>query len=101
MNRPQEIIMYRNPMEYDLYNSGVLFPIMVSAAVAIAVTVVVGKLQSYFIANFTSQVYRDLRAQKRGPFYRMWNDIRNHIIQYLCVYAGAIAAVATFMKMTN
>lgn len=98
MSQPQEIIVYRNPVEYQLYNSNVLFPIMVSAVVAVVVTVLVGKVQSYFTGNFVRSVSR---AKKNGPLARLWSDIRNHFGQYLCLYAGAIAAVATFVKMTN
>lgn len=28
MSSPTEVIIYRNPLEYQLYNSGILFPIM-------------------------------------------------------------------------
>ena len=98
MSQPQEIIIYRNPVEYQLYNSELVFPLMVAAVVAVVVTVLVGKVQSYFTGNFTRSVYR---AKKNGPLDRLWSDIRNHFGQYLCLYAGAIAAVATFVKMTN
>lgn len=101
MSQPQEIIVYRNPVEYQLYNSDVLFPIMVAAVVAVVVTVLVSKVQSYFTGNFVRPVYRSYNAEKRGPLARLWSDIRNHFGQYLCLYAGAIAAVATFVKMTN
>ncbi len=98
MSQPQEIIVYRNPVEYQLYNSELWFPLMVAAVVAVAVTVLVGKVQSYFTGNFVRSVSR---AKKNGPLARLWSDIRNHFGQYLCLYAGAIAAVATFVKMTN
>lgn len=98
MSQPQEIIIYRNPVEYQLYNSELVFPLMVAAVVAVVVTVLVGKVQSYFTGNFTRSGYR---AKKNGPLARLWSDIRNHFGQYLCLYAGAIAAVATFVKMTN
>ena len=101
MSQPQEIIVYRNPVEYQLYNSNVLFPIMVSAVVAVVVVVLVAKVQSYFTGNFVRSVYRSYNAEKHGPLARLWSDIRNHFGQYLCLYAGAIAAVATFVKMTN
>ncbi len=98
MSQPQEIIVYRNPVEYQLYNSELVFPLMVAAVVAVVVTVLVGKVQSYFTGNFVRSVSR---AKKNGPLARLWSDIRNHFGQYLCLYAGAIAAVATFVKMTN
>jgi hypothetical protein len=101
VSQPQEIIVYRNPVEYQLYNSELVFPLMVAAVVAVVVTVLVGKVQSYFTGNFTRSVYRAYRAEKNGPLARLWSDIRNHFGQYLCLYAGAIAAVATFVKMTN
>lgn len=41
-----------------MYNSGILFPIMVSAVVAIVVVVLVAKVQSYFTGNFVRSVYR-------------------------------------------
>lgn len=48
MSGPHEVIMYRNPLEYAMWNSlsesGVLFPIMVSAVVFIASVVVVSKI---------------------------------------------------------
>ena len=100
MSQPHEIIVYRNPLEYQLYNSELLFPIMVSAVVAIVAVMLVAKVQSYFTGNFVRSVYREYRTEQRGPLYRMWNDIRNHFTQYLCLYAGAIAGVATFVKMT-
>lgn len=100
MNQPQEIIVYRNPLEYRLYNSELLFPIMVSAVVAIVVVMLVAKVQSYFTGNFVRSVYRNYRAEQAGPLARLWSDLRNHFGQYLCLYAGAIAAVATFIKMT-
>lgn len=101
MSQPQEIIVYRNPVEYQLYNSDVLFPIMVSAVVCIVVVMLTAKVQSYFTGNFVRSVYRSYNAEKRGPLARLWSDIRNHFGQYLCLYVGAIAAVATFVKMTN
>ena len=104
MSQPQEIIVYRNPVEYQLYNSELLFPLMVAAVaavVAVVVTVLVAKVQSYFTGNFVRSVYRSYNAEKRGPLARLWSDLRNHFGQYLCIYAGVIAAVATFVKMTN
>jgi hypothetical protein len=98
VSQPQEIIVYRNPVEYQLYNSELVFPLMVAAVVAVVVTVLVGKVQSYFTGNFVRSLSR---AKKNGPLARLWSDIRNHFGQYLCLYAGAIAAVATFVKMTN
>ena len=46
MSNPTEIIMYRNPAEYALWNSGLLFPIIAAAVAAIAVAWVVGTLCS-------------------------------------------------------
>jgi hypothetical protein len=101
VSQPQEIIVYRNPLEYQLYNSDLLFPIMVSGVVYIVVVMLTAKVQSYFTGNFVRSVYRSYNAEKRGPLARLWSDIRNHFGEYLCMYMGAIAAVATFVKMTN
>lgn len=53
MSSPTEVIIYRNPLEYQLYNSGILFPIMCAAVVTIVVTVVLTKiLESTRFWNF-------------------------------------------------
>lgn len=100
MSQPHEIIIYRNPLEYQLWNSELLFHIMVSAVVAIVVVVLVAKVQSYFTGNFVRSVYRSYRAEQAGPLARLWSDFRHHFGQYLCLYAGSIAAIVTFVKMT-
>ena len=100
MSQPQEIIIYRNPLEYKLWNSELLFPIMVSAVVAIVVVMLVAKVQSYFTSNSVRSVYRSYSAEKRGPLSRLWSDLCNHFGQYLSLYAGSIAAIVTFVKMT-
>lgn len=41
---PQSIIVYRNPLEQQFWESGLLFPIMVACAVAILVAVIAGKI---------------------------------------------------------
>ena len=44
MSSPTEVIIYRNPLEYQLYNSGILFPIMCAAVVTIVAVVVISKV---------------------------------------------------------
>lgn len=44
MSNPTEIIIYRNPAEYALWNSGMLFPIICSAVAAIITFMVVAEL---------------------------------------------------------
>ncbi len=96
MSQPQEIIVYRSPVEYDLYNSDLLFPIIVSAVLAVVAVYVVGMVQSYFLGN---RAYIDNTAS--NPFVRMMKDIRRHFTYNLCLYAGAAVAIATFWKMTH
>lgn len=96
MSQPQEIIVYRNPMEYSLYNSDLLFPIMVSAVVCIAVVYLVAVVQSYFLGK---RRYIDNTA--RNPFHRMVKDIYHHVSYCLSLYVGAGAAIFTFWKMTH
>ncbi len=47
MSQPHEIIMYRNPAEYALWNSGMMFPIMVGCAVMFCVTVALYHFMPY------------------------------------------------------
>ena len=44
MSNPTEIIMYRNPAEYALWNSGMLFPIICSAVAAVLALMLVAEL---------------------------------------------------------
>jgi hypothetical protein len=48
MSRPTEVIIYRNPLEYQLYNSGILFPLICAAVVTIVLAVVLTKLAEQF-----------------------------------------------------
>lgn len=44
MSDPNHVIIYRNPAEYAIWNSGMLFPIMCSAVAAIVTIMVVADL---------------------------------------------------------
>lgn len=39
----QEVILYRNPFEYALWNSGLVFPLIVAMVVAVVVAFVISK----------------------------------------------------------
>lgn len=47
MSQPHEVIMYRNPAEYAMWNSGLMFPLMCGAAVMLIVAVLLGHILPY------------------------------------------------------
>jgi len=74
VSNPTEIIMYRNPAEYALWNSGMLFPIICSA-VAAAVTVMV-------VADLT---------ERMGAYSKLRN--------YIVIGSGILSAILTYNLM--
>lgn len=101
MSQPHQVIMYRNPMEYAIWNGSdgaTLFPIMVSAAVAIATVVVAGKVHNYLSQFFTGNRFRRNKARNTALSV-IWYDLTRHIGECWPLYAGAIAAVVTFNAM--
>jgi hypothetical protein len=44
MNNPQEVIVYRSPAEYALWNSGAAFPIIAGAVAAIVVALIMASI---------------------------------------------------------
>lgn len=58
-----EVIVYRNPLEAQLYSSGMLFPIIVGCVVMFVVTLALLQLP-----NFVSS----LQPRRR---YKMWSNV--------------------------
>ena len=102
MSQPHEVIMYRNPMEYAIWNSAdgaTLFPIMVSAAVAIVVVMLASKVHNY-LSRFSNKGFGTPRKKVNTNMLGViWYDLTRHIGGYWPLYAGAIAAIITFNMM--
>jgi hypothetical protein len=74
MSNPTEIIVYRNPAEYALWNSGMLFPIICSAVAAIVAVIVVAEL-----------------TERMGAY----SKLRSYII----IGSGILSAIITYNLM--
>jgi hypothetical protein len=44
MYQPQEVIIYRSAAEYNFWNSGIAFPLIVACVLCLCVAVIMGKL---------------------------------------------------------
>lgn len=102
MSQPHQVIMYRNPMEYAMWNSmdgAILFPIMVSAAAAIVTVMLVGHVQNY-LSRFRNKGFGTSRKKANTSMLGvMWYDVTRHFCTHLPIYAGVIAAIVTFNVM--
>lgn len=79
MSDPTRIIVYRNPAEAALWESGMIFPIMVAMALSVLAVLVVDKIMAYFGMN---------EWNRRGKFY-----------EHTPLAAGIISAIATLWVM--
>lgn len=78
MNNPQEIIVYRNPLERELYHSGVLFPIMCAMVV--------------FFITFLLQYHIGL-AWNRKTYYQAGPEKI-----FLCI-SGALSCLTLYLML--
>lgn len=44
LNQPQEVIIYRSAAEYNFWNSGIAFPLIIACVLCLCVGVIAGKL---------------------------------------------------------
>jgi len=79
MSDPTRIIVYRNPAEAALWESGMIFPIMVAMALCVLAVLVTDKIMSYFGMN---------EWRRRDKFY-----------VHAPLAAGIISAIATLWVM--
>lgn len=83
MNNPQEVIIYRGPAEYALYNSEFTFPLIVAAVVFLVVTVIATRvIQSFF----------------KGYWH---HGFKGHIRAFGGVYVGALVTLLVFLNMVS
>lgn len=97
MSQPHQVIMYRNPAEYAIWNSmdsAIMFPIMVAAVVGCSVVVL-----GYKVSKYLPSINRNSRPNKTDALAKLRYDIRLHVVTRWPLYAGALAAAAVLKRM--